>query len=106
MGYITTMVEIIQSDTFKRWLSGIKDRNARMRIHIRLDRMTQGNLGDIKPLGNGLSEARIDYGPGYRLYFVRRGTSLIVLLAGGDKRTQRKDIARALNIAEQWKGKP
>lgn len=97
------MFEIIQSETFQRWLSGLKDRLAVARIHSRLDRAAGGNLGDVKPARDGVSEMRIDYGPGYRLYFIRRGPLVIVLLAGGDKRTQDADIARAIKIATDWK---
>ena len=97
------MFEIIQSETFQRWLSGLKDRRAVARIHVRLDRAGGGNLGDVKPARDGVSEIRIDYGPGYRLYFIRRGPLVIVLLAGGDKRTQDADIARAIEIAKDWK---
>lgn len=97
------MIEIIQSETFKRWLSGLKDRQAMARIVARLDRVAGGNLGDVKLAREGVSELRIDYGPGYRLYFIRRGQQVIVLLAGGDKRTQDADIARAIEIAKDWK---
>jgi putative addiction module killer protein len=97
------MFEIIQSETFRRWLSGLKDRQAAARIHARLDRAGGGNLGDVKSVRDGVSEMRIDYGSGYRLYFIRRGTLVIVLLAGGDKRTQVADIERAIAIAQEWK---
>lgn len=97
------MIEIIQSETFKRWLSGLKDRQAVARILARIDRAAGGNLGDVKPTRDGVSEIRIDYGPGYRLYFIRRGQQVIVLLAGGDKRTQDADIVRAIEMAKEWK---
>lgn len=97
------MVEIIQSETFRRWLSELADARARIRIQARIDRLGFGNPGDVKPVGEGLSELRIDYGPGYRVYFMHRGALLIVLLCGGDKRTQRADIKRAKVIAAQWR---
>lgn len=96
-------MEIFQSETFRTWLDELKDRNARARILARIDRMASGNPGDAKSIGGGLSEARIDCGPGYRLYFMLRGGRLIVLLAGGTKKTQSRDIARAKDIAKDWK---
>ncbi|MBF0461631.1 MAG: type II toxin-antitoxin system RelE/ParE family toxin [Magnetococcales bacterium] len=97
------MIDIIQSETFKRWLSGLKDRRAAVRIYARLDRAACGNLGDVKPVGDGIAEMRIDHGPGYRVYFLQRGSMLIVLLVGGDKRSQAADIANAVKIAKDWK---
>jgi putative addiction module killer protein len=97
------MFEIIQSETFKRWREGIKDRQALARINARIRRLAGGNPGDVKPVRTGVSELRIDYGPGYRVYFMRRGPVVVVLLAGGDKRTQDADIERAIAIAEDWK---
>ncbi len=94
---------LIQSATFKRWRDGIKDRQALARINARIRRLAGGNPGDVKPVRAGVSELRIDYGPGYRVYFMRRGPLVIVLLAGGDKRTQDADIERAITIAEEWK---
>ena len=99
------MIEIIQSETFKNWLSGLKDRRAMARIQMRLDRLALGNPGDVKPVREGLSEMRIDYGPGYRVYFLQRGRMVVVLLAGGDKRTQDADIERAFAIAKEWSDK-
>lgn len=96
------MIEIIQSETFKSWLSTLKDQRATARIQMRLDRLALGNPGDVKPVREGLSEMRIDYGPGYRVYFLRRGPLVVVLLAGGDKRTQDADIERAVAIAKEW----
>jgi len=103
MDYNIPVIEIVQSDTFRRWLSTLRDRKAKARIHARLDRMADGNMGDIKPVGQGVSEARIDYGPGYRLYFIQRGMSVIVMLGGGDKSSQDRDIKRAKKLAEQWR---
>ena len=100
---MTFMLELIQSQTFQRWLNGLKDRQARARVQARLDRLALGNPGDAKPLREGVSELRIDYGPGYRVYFMRRGPVIVVLLAGGDKRTQDADIERAIGIAKEWK---
>lgn len=97
------MFEITKSDTFERWLMGLKDRQARLRVLSRVDRLSEGNPGDVKPVGGGISELRIDYGPGYRVYFMKRGPLVIVLLAGGDKRTQQADIKRAITIAKDWK---
>ena len=98
------MIEVIQSETFARWLGKLKDRAAVMRINARIRRLTEtGNFGDAKPVREGISEMRIDYGPGYRLYFIHRGPVLAVLLAGGDKSTQDADIKRAIEIAKEWK---
>ena len=97
------MFEIIKSETFERWLIGLKDRVVRIRIQVRIDRLVDGNPGDSKPLRDAISELRIDHGPGYRVYFTRRGPLVIVLLAGGDKRTQEPDIERAIAIAKEWK---
>ncbi len=88
------MLEIRQTETFATWFRSLRDRRARARVRLSL-----GNPGDVKPVGEGVSELRIDYGPGYRLYFVRRGETVIVLLAGGNKRTQAHDIDIALRLA-------
>ena len=93
------MPEIQQTGVFARWLDGLRDGRARVRIQARIDRLEIGNPGDVRPVGGGISEMRIDYGPGYRVYFVRRGEAVIVLLAGGDKRTQTRDIEAALRLA-------
>lgn len=97
------MFEIIQSETFSRWKAGLKDRQALHRINARIGRLAGGNPGDVKPVREGVSELRIDCGPGYRVYFMRHGAIVIVLLAGGDKRTQDADIERAIAIAKYWK---
>jgi putative addiction module killer protein len=97
------VMEIIQSETFKRWLSNLRDRQAIARINARIRRLSAGNLGDVKPVRDGISELRIDHGPGYRVYFFRHGVSVIVLLAGGDKRTQDADINRAIGISKEWR---
>lgn len=97
------MFEILQSETFKRWHRGLKDRQAVLRINARLERVLDGNFGDVKVLRAGINELRIDYGPGYRVYFMRQGALLIILLAGGNKSTQDKDIERAIVLAKDWK---
>lgn len=98
------MAQLIRSATFDRWLSGLRDRRAVARITARLDRFASGNPGDTQPVGNGVSELRINYGPGYRVYFIQRGPVLIILLCGCDKSSQDRDIKQAKALAEQWKG--
>lgn len=93
------MIEIRQTDTFAEWIAGLRDDRARMRVEVRIRRLQLGNPGDAKPVGEGVSEMRIDYGPGYRVYFIQRGNTLVILLAGGDKRSQAKDIALAQDLA-------
>ena len=93
------MVEIRQTVTYAKWFDGLRDRKARARIDVRIRRLSLGNPGNVKPVGEGVSEMRIDYGSGYRVYFVRRGAALVILLAGGDKHTQSRDIATALALA-------
>jgi len=92
-------VEIRQTDVFENWFATLRDRAARARITARIRRLSLGNPGDVKPVGAGVSEMRIDYGPGYRVYFVGRGETIVILLCGGDKRTQDRDIKRALELA-------
>jgi putative addiction module killer protein len=94
-------MEIRQTELLARWLAGLRDRRARMRITARIRRLSLGNFGDVKPVGGGISEMRVDYGPGYRVYFVQRGETLVILLAGGDKSTQGRDIARARELARE-----
>ena len=89
------MAEVRQTDLFKDWFAGLRDVNAKRRIAQRIVRVQSGLLGDVKPVGDGVSELRVDYGPGYRLYFVRRGAEVVILLCGGDKQTQERDISRA-----------
>jgi putative addiction module killer protein len=91
---------VLQSDEFRDWLHRLRDRKATARIAARLRRMEMGNAGAVRPLGGGLQEMKIDYGPGYRVYFVQRGKAVILLLGGGDKSTQRRDIDRARKLAE------
>jgi putative addiction module killer protein len=95
------MIEVRQTDVFSDWFAGLRDREARARITVRIRRLSLGNPGDVKPVGSGVSEMRIDHGPGYRVYFVRRGDMVVVLLCGGDKRNQDRDIARALELAQE-----
>jgi putative addiction module killer protein len=97
------MVEVVESATYKAWFAGLRDRRARARIDARIRRLSLGNPGDAEPVGEGVSELRVDYGPGYRVYFLRHGPELVVLLAGGDKRGQAGDIKRAKQIAAQWR---
>jgi putative addiction module killer protein len=97
------MVAIFKSATFDRWLRKLPDYRAIARIEMRIRRLSLGNPGDVSALGHGLSELRVDYGPGYRLYFMQRGSSTVILLCGGDKRTQQADIGKARRIAAQWK---
>jgi putative addiction module killer protein len=98
IGY-SAVIEIRQTEIFARWLANMRDGRARARINARIRRLSLGNPGDTKSVGDGVSEMRIDYGPGYRVYFVRRGEALAILLAGGDKRTQNQDIAMAIKLA-------
>lgn len=93
--------EIRQTSAFEDWLTGLKDAVSRAIVIRRIERVAAGNLGDVRPVGDGVSELRIDYGPGFRVYFVRRGETLIVLLCGGDKASQPRDIARAKAMAQE-----
>jgi putative addiction module killer protein len=93
------VIEIRQTETYASWFDNLRDRRARARIDVRIRRLSLGNPGDVRPVGSGVSELRIDYGPGYRVYFVQPGRMLIVLLAGGDKRTQERDIKKARELA-------
>jgi len=97
------MYTVLRSATFDRWLRRLRDRHALNRIVARLLAAEDGYLGDVGPVGEGVSEMRIHYGPGYRIYFITRGTDLIVLLCGGDKDSQRQDIARAKRLAAEWR---
>ena len=97
------MIEIRQTELYKKWFASLKDRNSKARIDIRIRRISLGNLGDVKPVGEGVSEIRIDYGPGYRIYFVQEQSMLIILLCGGDKSTQSQDIQSAHVFARRMK---
>jgi putative addiction module killer protein len=93
------MIEIRKTEIFAKWLDGLHDIRARARILVRIERLAAGNPGDVKPVGEGVSELRIDYGPGYRVYYKKQGQKVVILLAGGDKSTQTKDIRTALRLA-------
>ena len=93
------MLQIRKTETFVRWLDGLRDVRARARVQVRIERLAAGNPGDVEPVGEGVSELRIDYGPGYRVYFKKHGREVVILLAGGDKRTQSADIKTALRLA-------
>jgi len=95
------MIEVRQTDLFANWLRKLRDEQARARIQIRIRRLSLGNFGDVKPVGEGVSELRIDYGPGYRVYFHQVGSLLVILLVGGDKKTQDADIAKAKKLAKE-----
>jgi len=95
------MIEIRETETFSAWLRALRDSQTRARIAARIRRLSFGNLGDVKPVGEGVSELRIHYGPGYRVYYIQRGAVLIVLLCGGDKGTQKRDIETAKRLAKE-----
>jgi len=95
------MVEVRQTDIYEKWFSRLRDIRAKARIDIRIRRLSLGNPGDVKPVGDGVSELRIDVGKGYRVYFVQRGDQLVILLAGGSKHTQQKDIELAKQLAKE-----
>lgn len=96
---MTGLIQVLRTEQFTRWLDRLRDLRAKTRIELRLDRLAAGLPGDVKSVGHGVGELRIDYGPGYRVYFVRRDAKLVVLLCGGDKATQDRDIVRAKSIA-------
>ena len=94
------MLELRKTEEYAKWLNNMRDIRARARVQARVERLAAGNPGDVSPVGEGVSELRIDYGPGYRLYFKKQGKTSVVLLTGGDKRTQTGDIKRALQLAD------
>jgi len=94
-----TMMEIRKTDVYAKWLDGLKDIRARARVLVRVERLAAGNPGDAEPVGEGVSELRINYGPGYRVYYKQQGRELVILLAGGDKGSQSRDIKTALRLA-------
>jgi putative addiction module killer protein len=102
MDYIVAMIELKQTAVFSKWESRLRDKRARTMIAARLTRLAHGLPGDVEPVGEGVSELRIHYGPGYRVYFQQRGNVLIVLLCGGDKGSQARDIANAKKLAKEW----
>ena len=93
------MTQLRKTETFAQWLDELRDVRARARVQVRIERLAAGNAGDVEPVGEGVSELRIDYGPGYRVYFKKHGREVVILLAGGDKRTQSADIKTALRLA-------
>jgi putative addiction module killer protein len=95
------MIEVRETDAFSEWLSGLRDARAKAEVARRVRRLALGNPGDVRPVGEGVSELRIHYGPGYRVYYVQRGDLLVVVLRGGDKSTQAKDITLALKLASE-----
>ena len=95
------MPTIKRLDVFSNWLTGLRDLRARSKIIVRIDRLARGNPGDVAPVGNGVSELRIHFGPGYRVYFLPRGAEIVVLLCGGDKGTQQADIKLAHRLAHE-----
>ncbi len=101
VAYGLHIMEVRETGTFSEWLSGLRDARAKAEVARRVRRLALGNPGDVKPVGEGVSELRIHYGPGYRVYFVQRGSLLIILLCGGDKGGQAKDIALALKLAKE-----
>ena len=96
------MIEIRKTVLFAQWLDDLRDLQARARVQARIERLAAGNPGDVEPVGEGVSELRINYGPGYRVYFQKRGNTLIILLCGGDKSTQSRDIKTAKRLLDEW----
>jgi putative addiction module killer protein len=94
------MIEIRETEVFKKWFESIKDRKTRSIIDVRIRRISLGNFGDVEPVGKGVSELKIDYGAGYRIYFIKRGNIVVILLCGGDKSSQERDIYSAHELAK------
>lgn len=103
MVYTSPVREVLKSATFEKWFDSLRDREAQARVIARIRRLSLGNPGDVKAAGSGISEMRVDYGPGYRVYYAQRGNALVLLCCGGDKRTQDADIKLAIAIAKDWK---
>jgi putative addiction module killer protein len=97
------MIEIRETNVFRKWFASLKDKNTKARIAVRIRRVSLGNFGDVEPVGKGVSELKINYGAGYRVYFLKYGNSIVVLLCGGDKSTQSKDIQQAHELAQELK---
>jgi putative addiction module killer protein len=95
------VIEVRQTAVFADWFERLRDNQAQARINVRIRRLSLGNFGDVKFLGGGIGELRVDYGPGYRVYFMRRGEAIVILLCGGDKRTQASDILMAKALAKE-----
>ena len=96
------MVDVRETEEFSDWLSALRDARAKAKILVRIARLAAGNPGDVQSIGKGVSELRINYGPGYRVYYIQRGMRYVLLLAGGDKSTQKNDIAKAQRLAAQF----
>ena len=105
MGYNIAMIEIHKTDIFAKWIDGLQDIRARARILVRIERLATGNRGDVKPVGEGVSEMRIDYGPGYRVYFKKMGQKVIILLTGGDKKASQKTSKQPYTFPETYRSK-
>ena len=101
VGYNESMYSIYTTEVFDKWFSKLKDQQAKKRIQVRIDRVEDGNFGDSEPIGEGVSELRLFFGPGYRVYYCQQGQRVVILLAGGDKSTQSKDITIALQLAKE-----
>lgn len=97
-------MEVRKTEVFAKWLDGLRDLRARARVQVKIERLAAGHPGDVKPVGEGVSELRVHYGPGYRVYYKQEGWHLVILLAGGDKRSQARDIERALRLARNLRG--
>jgi putative addiction module killer protein len=97
------MIEVVVTDEFDAWLRELKDKQGKLRILERIDRLANGNTGDVKPVGHGISELHLTYGPGYRVYYLQEAERLILLLCGGDKAMQQKDIDKAHRLADEWR---
>ena len=105
MGYSVRVFEILQTELFAQWFAKLRDPMAQARINVRIRRLSLDNPGDVQPVGAGVSELRIDYGPGYRIYYIKQNQTILVLLVGGDKRTQDNDIQQAIDLAKQFRQK-
>jgi putative addiction module killer protein len=95
------MTKVIQTRAFQSWFESLRDRQAQKHILVRIGRLERGNFGDVKPVGEGISELRINFGPGYRLYLIRRGNEVVLLLRGGDKDSQPNDVKLAKRLAKE-----
>jgi putative addiction module killer protein len=97
------VIEVVRTDEFDKWIRKLKDKQGKLRILKRIDRLANGNPGDVAPVGGGVSELRLDVGPGYRVYYLQGSDALVLLLCGGDKSTQQKDIEKAHGLADEWR---
>ena len=103
VSYSRHVIEVVRTDEFDKWIRKLKDKQGRLRILKRIDRLANGNPGDVAPVGRGVSELRLDVGPGYRVYYMQGSDVLVLLLCGGDKSTQQKDIEKAHELADEWR---